>query len=120
MEELGTIWRISVAGLAVCRLSSLLVDGPLRRGSTRLVRTRPENFLGSRIMDCLYWLHVWLSAQTALWVAYGFAAVVLSWLIVLGVSHAAALHSRVVTEQPTEPRDASRLELPCCSREAAR
>jgi len=120
MEEVGTIWRISVAGLAVCRLASLFTDGPLRDGSSRLVRTRPESFLGSRVMDCLYSLHVWLSAQTALWVACGFAAVVLHWLIIAGVSHAAALHSRAMSEHSADPHDASRLELPCCSREATR
>jgi len=88
MAEAGTIWRMTVAGLAVWRLSRLLfedgvegrgIEGWGWNGASRLLRMRPQNFLGNRVMDCLYWLHVWLSAQTAMWVACGFAGVFVSW-----------------------------------------
>jgi hypothetical protein len=85
---------MTVAVLAVWRLSRLLfedgVEGSGWGGASRLLRMRPRDFLGNRVMDCLYWLHVWLSAQTAMWVACGFAGVFLSWVVGAGISRAMA------------------------------
>jgi hypothetical protein len=54
-----------------------------------------------RLVDYLCWIGVWMSAQTALWVACGFAGVLLNWVAFSG----AALRVRRLKEPPQAPRE---------------
>lgn len=102
MAEFGTIWRMGVAGLTVWRLARLIfqdevcpgMQGGGVDGGRGTVRGGPESLLGGRFMDFFYWLHVWLSAQTAVWVACGFAGVFVSWVAASGVSRALAARAQ--------------------------
>lgn len=90
MEELETIWRFLVAGVAVWRLSQLLFGESESKSSERdsedVQGYTGVRFWASRALDLLCWISVSLSSQTALWVAYGFAGVLFSWVSVSGVS----------------------------------
>jgi hypothetical protein len=91
MEKWETFWRFTVTGLAVWRVSKLLIE---RKGG----EDRPEmtaapageagalRFWAGRAVDLGCWISVWMSSQTAIWVTCGLAGVFLSWLTACGVS----------------------------------
>jgi hypothetical protein len=89
MEYLQTIPKMALAGAAVWRLMRMIHgafdDGAGIHGQG-LVRLRLEDVLGSRVMDFLYWIGIWMSAQTALWVACGLGGVLLNWLVFSGAA----------------------------------
>ncbi len=88
MNKLDTIWRLLVTSLAVWRLSRVLFGNG---GGSQGVGDSSEDlgtyrFWAGRGGDFVCWISVWLSSQTALWVACGFSGVFLSWLGMAGIS----------------------------------
>lgn len=75
------IWGMVMASFAVWRLSLLVVEDGNRSGTTQLQGLRAESFLSNRLLDFICWCSVWISAQTAVWVTGGVAAVLLNWLL---------------------------------------
>ena len=91
MEYVETISKIGLAVLGIWRLtrSAQLAfhhGGAASYGQRAGITLRPEDYLGHRVMDCLYWIAIWMSAQTAIWVACGFAGVLVNWLAFAGVA----------------------------------
>jgi len=90
MEELETIWRFAVTGLAVWRLSRLLLEENDSEDSTVPRATAEETagvrFWASRAVDLACWISVWMSSQTAIWVTCGLTGVIVSWLAACGFS----------------------------------
>jgi hypothetical protein len=117
MEEFGTVWRMAVAVLAVWRLSRLLFQDESGPGRPPLGRIRADGLLGGRLMDLIYWLHVWLSAQTAVWVACGFAGVFVSWVAASGVAR--AMSGRAGISSPSQNDSAQPEAMPSALQEAA-
>jgi len=95
MEFLQTISKMALAGLAVWRLTRAVHEAFDDRGAAGssqpvgAVRGRTEGILGSRVMDFLYWIGIWMSAQTALWVACGLGGVLLNWLAFSAIARVA-------------------------------
>jgi hypothetical protein len=85
MAQFQTIWHLVVASMVIWRLSRALLEVEGSGRTSHLVPAKSENILGSRVLDCLYWLSVWLSAQTAVWVMCGLTGVVANWLLISGV-----------------------------------
>jgi len=90
MESLETVWRFTVTGLAVCRLSRVLLEegrgeaGPAP--GTGAEAASGMRFWSGRAVDLACWVGVWMSSQTAIWVTCGLAGVFVSWLAACGVS----------------------------------
>ena len=82
MHRAMIISRVLVAGVAVWRLSTLFLENRSYNGRSRFFSPRPENIFANRFLDCICWLSVWLSAQTAIWVAGGLAGLLLNWLLI--------------------------------------
>jgi hypothetical protein len=97
MEMLETVWRFAVTGLAVWRLSRLLYKsaGNLQAGDVAGEDSNSWRFWAGRGADLLCWASVWMSSQTAIWVACGFGGVFVSWITLSGISR---LFARVERE----------------------
>ena len=86
MDRAITISRMLLAGVAVWRLSNLIVQGRSYSGRSQFLSLRAENVFGNRVLDCVCLLSVWFSAQTAIWVAAGLGGVLLNWLLISSIS----------------------------------
>lgn len=94
MDKLMTIWNVAAASLAVWRLSRLLLE---EKGRGRILPESAENIFGNRALDCICWFSVWLSAQTAIWVAGGLTGVMLNCFVFSHLSRPSRLSMRSST-----------------------
>lgn len=75
-----------MASLAVWKLSRLVHDDEGFGRPSGLLGSRPEDFIGNKVMHLLCLAGVWTSAQATLWVLCGLSGVLLNLLIVSGLS----------------------------------
>lgn len=106
MDGAMTFLRALVASLTVCRLAHLFLDNRGSDGRGGPTVESETAFLGNRIPrwipDCICCVGIWLSAQTAVWVAGGVAAVALNCFLFASIS-------RIF--KPSESASASSLSL---------
>jgi len=86
LNESATIWRFTLAALAVWRMTHLLAeeDGPWD-AVANLRAWLGASILG-RLMDCFYCLSLWISLPLAAWLGDGWAAIGVDWLALSGAA----------------------------------
>jgi hypothetical protein len=99
MVGVETAWKVLAAIAILWRLASFLFDGapadaeavrPPQFATIGPLSGRLESeglgIFAGRLMQCLYWASVWMSAQLTIWVICGFGGLVLNWAVLSGVA----------------------------------
>jgi len=126
MGNFETAWKILAASVIVWRLTSFFFDGAagtpdaarlphLNQPSVGAARGWSEQhavrqrFPASRLMDCLYWASVWMSAQATILVLCGVGGLVLNWAVVSGIARMRSVSQIKATDQGAAMREATRV-----------
>jgi len=86
MNKNRSSWLFPRCGLAVWWVAQLLAekDGP------RNVITRPRSWRGpgvpSRLMNCFYWLSLWVALPLAIWLTLGWIGLLNHWQALSGMA----------------------------------